>query len=94
MLFIAQSDLLHFFIGTLKAGNALVIDPYPNRRFGALLNRNHPIFMGIHSYNIVSMPLHEYLLSSVNILSNENAPRRIVDFIILEDDIWIMEGTK
>lgn len=40
------------------------------------------------------MPLHENLLSCVDIFPDEDAASGIVNFVAFEDEIWIVKGTE
>lgn len=94
MLFMAQPDLLYFFIGTLETANALMVDPYPHRRLSSFLHSHKPVLVRIHGDYIVCMALHEELFSSVNVPAYQDAACGVVNFIGLEDKVWVMERAK
>lgn len=94
MFFIAQPDLLNFLIRTLKAWNTFMINPYPNWRFISFLDCHDPIIVTIHRNDIICMALHEDLLSSINVFSDEDATSRIINLIVFEDEIGIMKRAK
>lgn len=91
MFFMIQSNLLNFFIGALEATDTLIINPDLNTRFIALLHCDDPIFMWIQCYNVVSMSLHEKLLSGLDVFSHQNTSSTVVDEILLEQHIRVEE---
>ena len=94
MFFVWESDLLNFFIRTLERTDAFVINPYSYWWFGSFLNCDKPIFVRIHSDNIVSMSLHEKLFTCVDISPDEYASCWIIDIAILEDKIRVVQGSE
>lgn len=94
MFFVAEPNLLYLLVRTLETAYALVINPYSHRWFSSLLDSYQPVLVGIHGHNVVGMPLHEELFASVDIPTNQYTTSWVVDFLILEDEIRIMQWAK
>lgn len=50
--------------------------------------------MRIHSDYIIRMTLHEQLLASVDILADKDASSRVVNLLLLEDEVGVVERTE
>ena len=94
MLLMTELDLLYFFIGALETADTLIIYPDSYPRPSSFLHTNDPILITVHSDDIISMPLHEGLFSSLDILPNQNAPSAIIDLIFFKQDVWVMQRRK
>lgn len=94
MFFIVESDLLHFFVGALKAGDAFMVYPYSHWGFCSLLNGDDPVVVAIHGNDVVGVSLHEQLLSCYDVFPYEDAARWIVHFVVFEDEVWVVEWAE
>jgi hypothetical protein len=94
MLFMTQSNLLDFFIWTLKIAYAFIIYPDTHTRFYSLLDTNNPILIAIHCNYIIGMSLHEDLFSSLNVLLDEDTTSTVVDGVLFEDEVGVVEGRE
>ena len=91
MFFLINLDLLYFIIRTLKGTYAFVIDPDANRWFYTFLDSYEPVLMWIYGHDIICVTLHEELFSCVDVTTNQDASCGIVDFIIFEDEVWVVK---
>lgn len=48
VLFAADPDLLHLLVGALEVADALVVNPDPDSRLGALLDGDQPVLVTVH----------------------------------------------
>ena len=94
MLLMTELDLLYFFIGALETADTLIIYPNSNTRPSSFLHTNDPILIAVHGDDIIGMPLHEGLFSSLDILPNQNAPSAIINLIFFKQNIWVMQRRK
>ena len=94
MFFIAESDLLHLFIGTLEAGYAFMVYPDSNWWFCPLLDSYDPIIVAIHRDDVIGVSLHEQLLSCNDVFSYEDAACGVVHSVVFENEVWVVKGAE
>lgn len=92
MLFVAESNLLDFFIWTLEATDTFVVNPDSDSRFRAFLDADNPILVAVHGHNIVGVSLHEDLLSSLNVPPDEDAASTVIHIVVPENEVRVVQG--
>ena len=50
--------------------------------------------MRVHGDNVVRVPLHEELLASVDVSADEDASGRVVHFLLLEDEVGVVQRAE
>ena len=85
-----QSNLLDLLIGALETAYTLMINPDPDAGLCALLHGNEPVFMRVHTHDVVGMALEELLLPGHCVLADEDAACAVVDLGVFEDQVGVV----